>query len=168
MNELEIIRKDMAPVQFKVLGILIVLATNYKVLTFTFYEVNPWIFIIGNAVAFAVFTAKDILIIDFKNKQIREGFKVYGLRSTDKTAFSGLEKIFINKIKTSRNFNQMTRSMTIYDEHYKAFLKTFEGDKYWVAENSDKDKLINRLRSLNEELKVEIYDTSGSTPERIG
>src|SRR5690348_5679239 len=93
MNEFEIVRKDIAPVQFKFLGILIVLATNYKFLTFSFYEVNPFIFIIGNALAFAIFTAKDILIIDFKNKQIKEGFKVYGLRNTDKTAFSGLEKI---------------------------------------------------------------------------
>ncbi|HTE33830.1 MAG TPA: hypothetical protein VK666_25790, partial [Chryseolinea sp.] len=107
MRRFEIIRKDIAPMQFKFLAVLIILATNYKVLTWTFLDTNPLVFIFGNLLALIILTAKDILVVDFDNSQIKEGFKVLGLRHTDKTEFSGLEKIFINKINTSQEFRQI-------------------------------------------------------------
>jgi hypothetical protein len=167
MGQFEIVRKDIAPLQFKFFGILVVLATNYKVFTWTFWDINPLIFVFGNLFAFAIWSAKDILVIDFDNGQIREGFKILGLSHTDKTKFSGFEKIFINKINTSQTFRQLTRTMTIRDENYKAFLKTHEGDKYWVGINDDKDKLIANLRILNENLKTEIYDYSVPEQTRV-
>ena len=158
MRQFEIVRRDIAPIQFKVFAVLIVLATNYKILTWTFFDTNPLIFIIGNFVSFVILSAKDILVVDFDRKQIKEGFKILGLRHTDKTNFSGLEKIFINKINTSQAFRHLTRTMTIRDEMYKAFLKTDEGDKYWIGIDRDKDKLIKRLKVINEDLTTEIYD----------
>jgi len=165
MRRFEIIRKDIAPMQFKFLAVLIFIATDFKVLTWAFLDTNPLVFIFGNLLALIILTAKDILVVDFDNSQIKEGFKVLGLRHTDKTEFSGLEKIFINKINTSQEFRQIANTMTIYDETYKAFLKTNEGDKYWIAINRDKDKLIKRLRVINENLKTEIYDYT--VPEHV-
>lgn len=165
MRNFEIVRKDIAPLQFKVFGVLVVLATNYKILTWTFYDINPLVFILGNLFAFVIWTAKDIIVIDFENNQIKEGFKVLGLSHTDKTKFSGFEKIFINKVNSNETFRQMTRTMTIQHENYKAFLKTHEGDKYWIGIDGDKDKLIIKLRAINENLKTEIFDYS--VPEQL-
>ncbi|HEY8935111.1 MAG TPA: hypothetical protein VIM65_07815 [Cyclobacteriaceae bacterium] len=167
MKQFEIVRKDLAPLQFKFFGILIFLAINYKILTFSFYNVNPLVFIIGTLIAFAIWTAKDILIIDFENNQIKEGFKILGLSYTDKMRFSGFEKIFINKVNTNETFRPLTRTITIHHENYKAFLKTYEGDKYWIGINSDKDKLIKRLKTLNENLKTEIYDYTVQEQVRV-
>jgi len=158
MGELEIVRKDMAPLQLKFFGVLIVLATNYKMLTWTFFDVNPLVFVFGNLFAVCIFTAKDILLINFDHGQIGEGFKILGFRYTDKTTFTGIEKIFINKVKTGETFRQMTRTMTIHHDNYKAFLKTSEGDKYWISVHSNKDKLIHKLKIISTDLNTEIYD----------
>jgi hypothetical protein len=160
MNKVEIIRKDLSPLQLKVAGVLIVLAISYKVLTWTFYDVSPIVYILGILAVFLIWTAKDIIIIDMENKLIREGFKILGLKYLDKTKYSGLEKIYINRVGTSETFRHLTRSIDIQHENYKAFLKTQDGNKYWIGVNSDKDKLINRLKSHNKILMTNIYDNS--------
>ena len=167
MGQFEIVRKDIAPMQFKFLGILIVLATNYKILTWTFFEINPLVFIFSNLFAVAIWSAKDILLIDFDSNEVKEGFKIFGLSHTDKTKFSGLEKIYINKISTGETFRQLTRTMTIHHQSYKAFLKTSEGEKYWISVDSDKDKLIDKLKAINKNLKTEIYDYTTREQTRI-
>ncbi len=167
MRQLEIVRKDLAPGQLKIFGVLIVLATNYKLLTFTFHEVNPAIFIVGNLVAFAIWSAKDIMVIDFDKNVIGEGFKIFGLRYTDKTKFSTIEKIYINSVNTGETFRQLTRTMSIHHEGFKAFLKTIEGDKFWIAMNTDKDKLIRRLKKYNTTIMTEIYDNTEREQTRV-
>jgi len=168
MGEFEIVRKDMAPLQLKFLGVLIVLATNYKILTWTFFDVNPLVFVFGNLFAIGIFTAKDILLIDFDRNQIGEGFKILGFRHTDRTTFSSIEKIFINKVKTGETFRQLTRTMTIHHDNYKAFLKTSEGNKYWISVNSNKDKLISKLKMINTNLNTEIYDYTVPEQTQVG
>jgi hypothetical protein len=95
-----------------------------------------------------------------ENELILEGFKILGLKYLDKTKYSGLEKIYINRVDTSETFRHLTRSIDIQHENYKAFLKTQDGNKYWIGVNSDKDKLINRLKSHNKILMTNIYDNS--------
>jgi hypothetical protein len=85
MKQIEIIRKDIAPLWIKIISVIIVLATIYKVVTLTFLDVNPIVYIITNSIAIAIWTGKDIVVIDAEKNRIGEGFKVMGFNRLDWT-----------------------------------------------------------------------------------
>lgn len=162
MRRIEIIRKDLAPAWIKIIGVLIVIATIYKIVTHTFFGVSPLVYIISNLIAVAAWTAKDIVIIDGEKREVGEGFKVLGFGHFDWTKYSGIEKIFINRTNSAQTFRHLTRTIDIHHTDYKAFLKTYEGDKICVGISKDKDQLIKRMKEYNTDLKTTIFDsTSG-------
>ena len=160
MNQMEIIRKELSPLWLKVIASIIFLATAYKMVTLTFFNVHPLVYIILNAIAMAIWTGKDLVVIDFDKGTIGDGFRILGITYLDKSNFTGIEKIFINRINMVETFRPLTRSVDIHHVNYKAFLKTFEGEKICVGISIDKDKLIEKLRDYNKVLKVNIFDTT--------
>jgi len=156
MNKVVIIKKDIAPVWVKVVGVLIVAATIYKIVSLTFFDVGLQVYFILNLIAAAIWTGKEIVVVDMNKQEIGEGFRVLGITYLDKEKFSGLEKIFINRVNTSQTFTHLAGSTAIHDELYKAFLKTAEGEKICIGEDRDKDKLIARLNTYNTVLKTVI------------
>ena len=166
MKQIEIIRKDLSPLWIKIIGSLIVLATIYKVVTLTFFEVNPIVYFITNTIAAGVWTGKDIVVVDLEKNRIGEGFKIMGIIWIDWTSSSGIEKIFINSTSATETFRHLTRTIDINHHAYKSFLKTNEGEKICVGISTDKEKLIGQLRPYNVNLKTEIFDnTSGVSVE---
>lgn len=166
MKRIEIIKRDVAPVWVKIIGILIVMATIYKMVTFTFFGVNPLVYIISNALVVGAWTAKEIVVIDVERKEVGEGYKVIGLRHLDWIKYSGIEKVFINKTNSTETFRHLTRTIDIDHTNYKAFLKTNEGAKICIGISDDKDNLINQLKQYNVALRTTIFDsTSGMSIE---
>ena len=160
MKKIEIIRKDLAPLWIKIVGVLIVLATVYKIVTNTFFDVNPLVYLIMNTIAIASWTAKEVVIIDVKNGEIGEGIKILGFGRFDWVKFSGIEKIFINRTNSAETFRHLMNTIDVHHVNYKAFLKTNEGEKICVGISGDKDELIQRLKRYNVELKTTIFDSS--------
>lgn len=167
MNKIEIVKKDLSPLWIKIVGVLIFLATAYKMVTMTFFQVNPLVYIILNLMAVAIWTGKEIVTIDTRNGEIGNGFRMMGLSYLDKTKFSGIEKVFIKKVRTLETFRHMATTTDIRHEHYKAFLKTNEGKKICIGIHTDKDKLINRLKEYNKDLKTTIFDNTFHEPTVI-
>lgn len=164
MERIEIIKKDISPLWIKIVGATIFLATIYKIVSFTFFDVGPLVYLIMNLIALGIWTGKEIVIVDFAKQEIGEGFRILGLTHLDKTRFSGLEKIFINRVHTGEIFRHLTRTMDIHHENFKAFLKTTGGDKICIGMHRDKEVLIRRLRQYNARLRTTILDTTSTQP----
>ena len=168
MKQIEIIKRDLAPVFLKIIGVIIVLATIYKIVTMTFFEVSPIVYIITNAIALAIWTGKEIVIIDPEKKKIGAGFKIVGFIYLSWTHYSGVEKIFINTTNETETFRHLTRTIDINHRGYKAFLKTNEGEKICVGISTDKDKLIKQLKLYNISLGTEIFDNTSGVAIEVG
>jgi hypothetical protein len=159
-KQLKIKVKDLAALEFKVFSVLVILATNYKIVTLTYHEVSPWTFGICNILAIAVWTAREIVIIDFETQTIKEGFTVLWINFVSKSRYSGFEKIFINSVATSGVFRHIAGEKTIRDKGYKAFLKTYEGEKFCIAVQRDKDTLMEKLGEYNRLIGTEVVDNT--------
>jgi hypothetical protein len=167
MKQVHIKIKDLSPAWIKIISVLIFLATGYKLITGTFFEVSPLVYIIFNTIAVAAWAGQELVIIDMDAKTIREGFKILGIGKFERTRFSGIEKIFINKVNTVGTFRHLTRTIDVHDVSYKAFLKTYEGDKICIGISSDKDKLIDKLKEYNKDIKTDIFDTTSYAPVQV-
>ncbi|HEY3387108.1 MAG TPA: hypothetical protein VGK46_11400 [Saprospiraceae bacterium] len=164
MKRVEIIRKDISPLWIKIIGVLVVFAIIYKIVTLTFLEVNPIVYVVSIAVAIAIWTGKEIVIVDLLSGQLGEGFKIAGFTYLNWTKFSGLEKIYINSTSSSETFRHLTRTIDIKHGQFKAYLKTLEGSKICIGISTDKDKMIKQLQKFNAELNTTIFDnTSGQS-----
>lgn len=153
-------RKDLAPLQFKIFALLSGIAINYKILTFTFYEVDWIVFFMGAFAALAIWTSHNVIVIDREKQYLGEGFVILGIRYIAKTPYTAIEKIFVNKIKLRETFRPSTRTIEIHHEVYKAFLKTTDGNKFWIAEDTDKRELFKRLQELNRSLQTQLIDST--------
>jgi hypothetical protein len=103
--------------------------------------------------------AKEIVLIDISEKRMGEGFKVFGLRQINWIKYSGIEKIYINSVKTvGEDIYSLPNKVTVRDKVYKAFLKTTNGDKLVLIVDNDKDLLLKKLNELNKNLKTQIID----------
>jgi hypothetical protein len=164
MERIEIIKKDISPLWIKIVGATIFLATIYKIVSLTFFDVSPLVYLIMNLIAVVIWTGKEVVVVDFAKQEIGEGFRILGLTHLDRTKFSGLEKIFINRVHTGETFRHLTRTMDIHHVNFKAFLKTTNGDKICVGIHRDKEVLIRRLRQYNARLRTSIFDTTSTEP----
>lgn len=154
----------MAHLWLKIISVMIFSATLYSIVTLSILEINPLVLIICNTLAVAIWTAKEVVIIDFDKRVIGEGFRILGMTYLDKLNFSGIEKIFINRISAKATLVHVTGSRDYHTVFYKAFLKTNEGDKVVVGVSADKEKLIRRLLEYNRVINTTIFDTTSAEP----
>ena len=164
MKRVEIIKKDIAPLWIKIIGATILLATIYNIVSLTFFNVSLLVYLIMNLIAVAIWTGKEIVVVDFERNEIGEGFRILGFTHVEKSKFSGIEKIFINRVHTGETFRHLATTTNIHHVNYKAFLKTNEGEKICVGIHRDKDELIMRLKKYNAGLRTTILDTTSSEP----
>ncbi|MEO8472530.1 MAG: hypothetical protein ABI477_10055 [Chryseolinea sp.] len=168
LRPIEINVRHLSPLWLKFIGLLIFLPANYKLITFSFSEINPFLLIVLNVIAFSIWTGREIVILDFDNRQIKEGYKILGLVvNADTYKFTGIEKMYVNRILTAQTVYQLSTSSTIHDQIYKAFLKTDEGDKFCIGQMRDKDKLIKALKRYNQTIKSTIIDNTLAEPSII-
>ena len=158
-DRIEIIRQDVFGPWLKVVSFFIWIFTFMKIITGKFFELSIGTYIVINGLTILFWTTFEYVTIDMERK-FGEGYKVAGIKSVTKYRFDSLEKIFINHISTSKTFRQLTRTMTIRDGFYKAFLKTNRGDKIFIDIDRDKDDLLNRLRDYNTVLNTVIVDNT--------
>lgn len=167
MKRVLVIKKDLSPTWVKIVGVMIFLATLYKIVSLTFFTVGLHVYFIVNLIAVVIWVIKKVLVVDMDKQEIREGFWIFGNIYLDKYKFPGLEKIFINRVNSVQTFRQLTRTIDIHHQHYKAFLKTADGEKICIGEDADKDKLIAEVKAHNTVLKTVIFDNSLVEPIQL-
>ncbi|SHG42085.1 hypothetical protein SAMN04488109_0186 [Chryseolinea serpens] len=167
MKRVLVLKKDLSPTWVKIVGVMIFLATLYKIISLTFFTVGLHVYLIMNLIAVLIWLVKTVLVVDMDKQEVREGLWIFGNIYLDKYKFQGLEKIFINRVNSVQTFRQLTRTIDIHNQHYKAFLKTTDGEKICIGEDADKDKLIAEVKAHNTVLKTVIFDNSLVEPIQL-
>lgn len=158
MKKLEIRIGDLAHPTLKIICVLVFIFAVYKLITLSIAG------IVLSVIAVAIWTAKEIVVVDFDKGIIGEGYWILGVTSLEKTEFSEIEKVFINRIKATSRLNHLAGSTDYTHYIYKAFLKTIEGEKIEIAVGADKEKMIKKLKGYNKTLKTVIIDTTLQEP----
>jgi hypothetical protein len=125
------------------------------------------VFIFMFVLLFFLFTSRHQIEIDPESKTIHPHIWVMGYKIGGKKTFSGIEKIFVNKVKQSQKlytpFNYSTKyfGMIYIEENlYKSFLKFDTGEKMVLIENQDRDQLFEQLSRYEAILNVRVYDNT--------
>ncbi len=160
MTRLEIVRKPLSPVWLKIIASLILLATIYKIISLTFFDVSLVTYLILNLIALIIWTGQEIVVIDFDGHKIKDGFRILGLTYLETTVFNGCERIFINKVKTAETVRHLATTIDVHHERYKAFLKTTDGDKICIGVSRNKEELITKIKLYNSHLRTMIIDNT--------
>jgi len=141
------------------MGVIIFLFTAFQLYVGNIHGLGILIYILFNLLAVSFWIAKEIVLIDITEKRIGEGINVLGLRRMNWIKYSGIEKIYINSVKTvGEDIYSLPNKVTIRDRVYKAFIKTTNGDKLLLIVDNDKESLFKRLNELNAKLKTQIID----------
>lgn len=150
MNALKITRNEIH-VLYKVLCIMIIMATNVRLL---FYQIVDTVivirFLVCVIISVLLWSLKSFVYIDLDNKKISEGYSVLGLRliTTYKATFTEIEKMYVNYITSGWTSDSLGYTEGKTPPMYKAFLKTSEGDKFCVAVGASKREVMARVRTF--------------------
>jgi hypothetical protein len=158
---LEIVRQKYFRANARTLGGIIILFTIYQITQGHIKGLGIPIYIALNLLAISFWTAKEIIVLDLNKKRIGEGFKVFGTRRVTWTNFSEIEKIFVNSVNTvGQDIYSLPWAVTTRDKVYKAFIKTSDGTKLFLAFDNDRDVLLKKLNNYNRIIKTEIFDNT--------
>jgi hypothetical protein len=93
-------------------------------------------------------------------KVLSTSIRGLGLKLHTRRTFGYIEKVYINKVNTVKMLGgpRYSPEMALRNTNYKCFLKFDDGDKMFLDEDSDKERLITRLRSYNKLFKTSIFD----------
>jgi hypothetical protein len=78
MKRVLVIKKDLSPTWVKIVGVMIFLATLYKIVSLTFFTVGLHVYLIMNLIAVVIWVIKKVLVVDMDKREIREGFWIFG------------------------------------------------------------------------------------------
>lgn len=141
------------------MGFIIFLFTGIQLYDGNIQGLGILIYILFNLLAVSFWIAKEIVHIDIPGRRIGEGVKILGVRRMNWVKYSGIEKIYINSVKTvGEEIYSLPIKVTVRDRVYKAFIKTTNGDKLLLMVDNDKALLLKKLNEINRELKTQIID----------
>lgn len=139
-----------------------------------YLEASVIIFNLG-FIFFILISSKVILVIDVKKKLIHEYTWILGLKFGTIKHYNRLEKIFINRVKLvmknqygpAVNYRNIDSDLVGNYCLFKSFLKIEDGTKIFFIADPSKTRLIKKLKRLNIELCVELYDNTSGTSELL-
>lgn len=98
---------------------------------------------------------------DLQNKKYRNYQSFFWLRLGKWQEIKTIEKVYINKIKTSqRIYSRANMSTTVKGYVFKAFIKFSNGEKMMILESPDKNYVVEAIRPLAASHKLQIDDNS--------
>ncbi|MEQ9405286.1 MAG: hypothetical protein RIM99_16985 [Cyclobacteriaceae bacterium] len=96
----------------------------------------------------------NILTIDNDKKEIHSGVYSVGFKTGKAKKFKEIDKIFINKVKTSQRM-QSHGTGSVYEQkgvEYRAFIKLDDGTKYFLTSHPNEKKLEEKVTKIREKL----------------
>ena len=101
----------------------------------------------------AIWFASNLLIIDHEKKEIFDGIWTIGLKFGKPTPYSGIEKIFINRVKTSQTMYSLSNQKNIVTDHeYRAYLKLDSGTKYYLISHPLEERVEEKVAEIKKKL----------------
>lgn len=160
MEPLNIMHEYVLPKQFRFFGIL---ALIFAIIFFT-QHINLFGFLVSSASVFLgalMLTARYGLSLDTSQKQYKEFVSLLWFQSGNWKDYTGIEKIFINKIVESERM--VSRSGAKFDfksQSCQAYIKFDDGQKIELDSDKSKERLLARLKEYNEQLQTIIQDNA--------
>lgn len=141
------------PLTFRLVGMLIVFA----VVVFAMNNL-PEMFAILSAILLSLLVPMlwfsfQIITIDPETKEIHYGTWLMGYKTGKPRKYNSLEKIFINKVKTSQKmYSQANHGHTTRGVEFHAYLKYDEDKKIFLASDKDEKKLEDQMIKIRKKL----------------
>ncbi len=96
-----------------------------------------------------------ILTIDPETKEILLGTYVMGYKFGKPKKYNSIEKVFINKVRTSQNmYSQANHGHTARGIEYHAYLKLDSEEKVFLASDKDEKRLEDKMMKIREKLSL--------------
>jgi len=100
-----------------------------------------------------IWFSNKILTIDNDSKEIHQGYWIMGYKTGKPKKYQSLDKVFINKVKTSQSmYSQTNRGHTMKGVEYHAYLKYDGEKKLFLASDPMEKKLEQKMTKISEKL----------------
>lgn len=141
-------------------GVLVtVLITPFQLKPFIFYSIIAYF-------CFMIFTARHYLEFNTDQRVCFKYVWVLGLKLGNKRSYQFIEKLYVNKIQLVSTNKYNTNSLLIEMKHvvYRCYLKFDDGEKIFLDEDGNKERLFERLVVYRDRFKTSLYDTTTHEP----
>lgn len=143
------------PWTFRFIGVIAVFALIMIVIQNLPEHLAIWISIALSFLLPAIWFSNKILTIDNSSKEIHEGYWIMGYKTGKPRKYQSIEKIFVNKVKTSQNmYSQANHGHTTSGVEYHAYLKFDNDEKVFLVSNGDEKKLGEKVTKIREKLGI--------------
>ncbi|MEP1034869.1 hypothetical protein [Ekhidna sp.] len=119
---------------------------------------EPWSILVAMAISTilpAIWFATNVIIINEDNKTIFDGVWTMGRKLGKPSKYDSIEKIFINKVKTKQTMYSLSNKQNIIANHeYRAYLKTGEGDKYYLFSHPLEERVVEKVTKIKHKLEI--------------
>ena len=119
-----------------------------------------YLFLLLVFVYIPLFTAKDILEIDFENNRIGSYVSFYGESKLLKNEFNTITKLYVNSNRYSKHLRSKGTSSNVKFNLYSGYLKTSEGKKFLIKKSKSKEYVIATMNQLVKKLDLKIEDNT--------
>ncbi len=113
---------------------------------------EPWSIIVAMAICTflpAIWFATKVIIINEENKTIFDGAWTMGRKLGKPVKYDGIEKIFINKVKTKQTMYSLSNKQNILANHeFQAYLKLINGDKYYLFSHPLEERVEEKVTKI--------------------
>lgn len=135
-------------------GVIIAIALCMKLLTIQPMNLAILLTIPFTMLVPAIWFAANIITIDMEKKEIHDGIWVLGRKFGRSESFSGIEKFFINKVKTSQTMYSLSNNQNIStNSEFKVFVKLDNGDKYFLFSHPLEERAKEKLDEVKKKLQ---------------
>jgi hypothetical protein len=117
--------------------------------------------IAGLTLGFICFTTNSRLEIDIANRTFHDYIWILGLKTSKPERYISVDKIFINRVKSSTRTHSFTGKVNSFqDIYFKAFMKLDNGEKIFLQESKNIDQLLKYITDYAKRLNCEVQDNS--------
>ena len=122
---------------------------------------EPWSIIVSIILSMilpAIWFATNIIAIDMSAKSIFDGTWIMGFRVGKPIPFDSIEKIYINKVKTSQTTYSLANNKSVVTNHeYRAYLKTNSGEKFYLFSHPLEEKAREKVLKAQQKLGIQEF-----------
>lgn len=103
----------------------------------------------------AIWFATKVIIIDEEHKTIFDGVWTMGKKLGEPANYDSIEKIFINKVKTSQTMYSLSNNRNVVTNHeFRAYLKLSNGDKYLLLTHPLEERVKEKVTKIKQKLDL--------------
>ncbi len=103
----------------------------------------------------AIWFASNIISIDPIEKTIHDGVWTLGRKFGKPEKYNEIEKIYINKVRTKQtSYSLANNQHIITNAEYKAFLKTDNGDKYFLFSHPLEERANEKVAEVRKKIGI--------------